>query len=234
MTNIGNVFNTVINLLNYKIVFIRLIISLILSSLIGLDRESTKKPAGLRTHVLVCISSTLIMLLSIYIFEIYKGESNIQPDRLGAQVISGIGFLGAGTIIREGNSVKGLTTAASLWAVACIGLAIGAGFYFGGCIATIFVLVTLIAFPKINYKIINKISYLNLIVVSLNKPGQIGKIGKIIGDYGFIIENIDLESNKNGFVSIDIILKVFDSKKSLEIINDIANLEGITEVVYKN
>ncbi|MCX5708186.1 MAG: MgtC/SapB family protein [Candidatus Omnitrophica bacterium] len=126
-------------------VFIRLTLSVILGGLIGLERQLHRRAAGLRTHILVCIGSCLIMLTSIYISDIYKNSGTVDPSRIAAGVITGIGFLGAGAIIREREkeSVKGLTTAASLWVVAAIGLANGCGFYSAGLFTTFLALVTL-------------------------------------------------------------------------------------------
>lgn len=133
-----------------NISLVRLTLATILGGLIGWERAHINRPAGVRTHEVVCIGSTLCMLVSEYINQEY---GNIDPTRIGAQVISGIGFLGAGTIIKEGFSVKGLTTAASLWCVSCIGLALGTGFYSGAVIATLFIFCTLIMMKKlmINY-----------------------------------------------------------------------------------
>ena len=125
-------------------IIMRLILSIILSGVIGLERQAQRRTAGLRTHVLVCLGSCLIMLTSLYIFDIFKNEVPLDPARIAAGVITGIGFLGAGTIIRYGETVKGLTTAASLWVVAGIGLATGCGFYSGAITATFLVLVTLL------------------------------------------------------------------------------------------
>ena len=93
---------------------IQLILACILGGLIGYERESTNQPAGFRTYILVCVASALVMCTSQYIFTIYQGLTTLDPVRLGAQVISGIGFLGAGTIMRNGMNIRGLTTAASL------------------------------------------------------------------------------------------------------------------------
>lgn len=110
-------------------IIIRLGLSILLSGLIGLERQMHRRTAGLRTHILVCLGSCLIMLTSLYIFDIYNDKVPLDPARIAAGVITGIGFLGAGTIIREREGVKGLTTAASLWVSAAIGLAVGCGFY---------------------------------------------------------------------------------------------------------
>ena len=106
----------------------RLLLTLVLSGLIGLERQVHRRDAGLRTHILVALGSCLIMLTSLYVFDIYKDKVSLDPARIAAGVITGIGFLGAGTNIREPEGVRGLTTAASLWVVSGIGLAVGCGF----------------------------------------------------------------------------------------------------------
>ncbi len=106
----------------------RLALSIILSGFIGFERQLHRRTAGLRTHILVSLGSCLIMLTSLYIFDIYKAYVPLDPARIAAGVITGIGFLGAGAIIREKEGIKGITTAASLWVVAGIGLAVGCGF----------------------------------------------------------------------------------------------------------
>ena len=128
----------------------RLFVAAALGGIIGFEREKhSKRVAGFRTHILVSMGSSLIMLISMYIFEIYAGKAPVDPARIAAGVVTGIGFLGAGTIIRSGESVKGLTTAASLWTVSGIGLAIGCGFYIAGWATAIIALVTLYLLRKI-------------------------------------------------------------------------------------
>lgn len=125
----------------------RLILSCILGGAVGIERESIHRPAGLRTHVLVSLGSALFTLVSIHGF---GGNNNVtDPSRVAAQIVSGIGFLGAGTIIRHRAGIRGLTTAASLWTVAGIGLGVGSGYYAGSVIATTLVLVSLIMLRKI-------------------------------------------------------------------------------------
>ena len=115
----------------------RLILAAILSGAIGFEREFHGRSAGFRTHILLCIGSTLIMLTSMHMFDLYDGRVVVDPGRIAAGVITGIGFLGAGTIMHFKSSIRGLTTAASLWVVAGIGLAVGSGLYFGSIITTI-------------------------------------------------------------------------------------------------
>ena len=122
---------------------IRLLLTLVLSGLIGLERQAHRRDAGLRTHILVALGSCLIMLTSLYVFDIYKDQVALDPVRIAAGVVTGIGFLGAGTIIREPDGVRGLTTAASLWVVAGIGLAVGVGLNKIAIYTTILVLIVL-------------------------------------------------------------------------------------------
>lgn len=124
---------------------LRLIAAAFLASLVGLDRERRESPAGLRTHALVGMSSCLFMIVSAFGFADILGTPNVtlDPSRIAAQVVTGIGFLGAGTIIAHGSLVRGLTTAASVWSVAAIGMAAGAGLYFPAFLATALVLLFL-------------------------------------------------------------------------------------------
>jgi putative Mg2+ transporter-C (MgtC) family protein len=124
-------------------VLLRLAMAMALGGLIGLERETEGKPAGLRTHALVCLGSALFMLISVKSPEFFPGAQTVDPGRIAAGVVTGIGFLGAGTIIRAGGDVKGLTTAASIWAVAAIGLAVGVGYYITAAAATVLALAVL-------------------------------------------------------------------------------------------
>ena len=132
-------------------IILRLIVGAVLGGLIGFERQRhNKNVAGFRTHILVCVGSTLIMLTSIYVFEVYaRFNAPVDPSRIAASVITGIGFLGAGTIIRSNASVTGLTTAASLWTVSGIGLAVGCGFHVASITASVIVLTALYLLRKL-------------------------------------------------------------------------------------
>jgi putative Mg2+ transporter-C (MgtC) family protein len=123
----------------------RLLLGALLGSLIGFERERLSWAAGLRTHMLVCVGSTLLMIVSAFGFHDILGSEHVvlDPSRIAAQVVSGIGFLGAGSILLRGEVIRGLTTAASLWSVAAIGLAVGGGMYTASIAATIIILIIL-------------------------------------------------------------------------------------------
>lgn len=145
---------------------IRLSLGFLAGAIIGFERSSRRQVAGLRTHILIATGSTLLMLLSIYLPQHYNPLRTSDPGRIAAQVVSGIGFLGAGAIIRLGNNVRGLTTAASLWFVAAVGLAIGSGLFLIAALAEVLAMVALIflgiiekrIFPSERYKML-EISY---------------------------------------------------------------------------
>src|SRR5690554_3428112 len=164
----------------YQEIVLRLVLSAFIGGLVGMEREASNRPAGLRTHVLVSLGACLIMLISIDGFHnsglFYKSD----PARLAAQVVSGIGFLGAGTILRTGNTIKGLTTAASLWVCAGIGLAIGSGYYVGGLTTAAIVLFSLKGLSGIEKKFFKKKDKI-LVVQCHERTGLIGDIGQVLG-----------------------------------------------------
>jgi len=145
-------------MLSDRDVMLRLLVSVILSGLIGLERQMQRRTAGLRTHILVCLGSSLIMLTSLYVFDIYNERAGLDPARIAAGVITGIGFLGAGAILRDQTEIKGLTTAASLWVVAGIGLAVGCGFYLGAFFTTVLTLIVLLILRYAETTVIDKVS----------------------------------------------------------------------------
>lgn len=209
---------------------IRLVLSLVLGGIIGLERETTNKPAGFRTHILVCMGSAIIMLTSIFIFSQFQGKTNVDPTRIPAQVVSGIGFLGAGTIIREGASVKGLTTAASLWAVSAIGLAIGAGFYYGATLATFMMLLTLVTFNKLDQLILKKRFLQMLFLVIDDSPGQLGKIGFCLGEMNISIRNIKMESLDENRLMVTLMIPKINRLEFEELKQKLQEIGGVYEV----
>lgn len=216
---------------NYEIL-IRLILSAIMGGSIGIEREANNRPAGLRTHILVSVGSTLIMLVSI------NGFNGVgDPARLAAQVVSGIGFLGAGTILRTGNNIKGLTTAASLWVCAGIGLAIGAGYYFGGIVTAIIVLSSLALLGTVEKKVF-KSSYKIFIITGEERPGLLGDIGTLFGQYYITIRDISISHKETGdddryeLLDINFAVKIPTNLGVNNVIHEIYKIKGVTNVTY--
>ena len=169
----------------YEII-IRLFLAIVLSGIIGLERELHGRPAGLKTHVLVSLGAALVMLISIDGF----GGSG-DPARLAAQVVSGIGFLGAGAILRDGGDIKGITTAATLWICGMIGLACGNGYYIGAVATTVFVFVFILMLRTIEAKLNNKNR--NIILTVDSEKAVLATIIKIFDEEGIDIENISAD-----------------------------------------
>lgn len=218
----------------------RLILSAIIGGLIGMEREISNRPAGLRTHILVTLGSTLIMLVSIDGFYILgEGILSGDPSRLAAQVVSGIGFLGAGTIMRTGNNIMGLTTAASLWVSAGIGLAIGSGYYLGAIVTAIVVLLTLMSLGVLEKKSLRK-KYKQIEIVGLNRPGLIGRIGTFFAKYDISIKDIKIINNEfqcaddEGVMRIHFTIKIPSNFDRESFNMEIYQLPGIISVNFEN
>lgn len=205
----------------------RLVLSCILGGCIGYERESHHKAAGLRTHILVSVGSCLIMVLSIKIYSSVEGLTNADPARLAAQVVSGIGFLGAGSIIKDGPTVKGLTTAASLWVVAGVGLAVGSGYYMGALMTTGLIFLTLAILSRVEDKDYQSLAY--LFVTTADTPGKIGEIGAVLGNYDIKIRDIKMEEKMD---ALGIIFRVSlpDSANVNEVTTSILSIHGVTSV----
>lgn len=209
----------------------RLLLAALFGALIGLEREHTHKPAGLRTHILVCVGACLVMLTSEYLYKMYHALSpNMDIARLGAQVISGIGFLGAGTIIRNGNSVTGLTTAASLWAVACIGLATGIGYYLGATIATI-VIFLILAYCKTMYHTSEGHTLTSTFHIKMNYSSELlDKIKDKITKSDISINNVEFKSDNNNATLVTLFLSTNENINLVNLSQNIYELDGVYEV----
>ena len=200
--------------------------AIIFGGIIGYGRERERRPAGLRTHILVSIGSALAIITNIYIYEVYNSSSD--PTRLGAQVISGIGFLGAGTIIVTGkNKVRGLTTAAGLWACACMGLAIGAGFYSGAIIGCLFIASVTAVLSKLD-KRINRNSRNITIYILVNSTKAASKLLKDIQSTNVKISDIEISNNN---VSSNDLIGIL---LGLRIPGDVCHNDFIENITNKN
>lgn len=182
--------------LNLISIVVRLSLAAVCAGVIGIERGQKRRPAGFRTHILVCMGATLVMITNQYMADVLGMDTD--PSRMGAQVISGIGFLGAGTIIVVGrNQVKGLTTAAGLWACACMGLAIGIGFYEGAIISCVFVFGVMTGLHNMdNYVQAN--SKVMEIYVEFEDLSGLTSFLKYLKDKGAKVSNMEVQKIKRG------------------------------------
>lgn len=210
-------------------VLIRLTVATVLGAIIGYQRERMEKPAGFRTHTLVALGSSLLMIVSVYPF---LGQP-ADPSRIAAGVITGMGFLGAGTIIRQGSIVRGLTTAASLWVASGIGLAVGVGYYFPALITTGLVFGILTVLKRVEIGLVAPRGLTSLVVTTVDRPGQIGKIGSALGRLKIDIRYLELETAPGEEAIVKLIVDVPAEVRGPQIIEALGNLEGIREARWE-
>lgn len=190
--------------LSIEEIFIRFGIAMLIGALIGIEREFSHRPAGLRTHILVALGSCAVMLTSQMIFCQYRVYgATADPARLSAQVIAGVGFLGAGTILREGAIVKGLTTAASVWMVACLGIAVGAGYYEIGLIGTAYILITLTFLERFQHKVFrNKFNRYTISLKCKKAVPVLEKATTLVNQNDARMDSIHIEEDNQGICTI--------------------------------
>jgi len=213
----------------YEIVF-KLTLACILGGIVGLERESLNRPAGFRTYTLVCVGSALAMVVSLDMYFQYYQTVTADPGRIAAQVVSGIGFLGAGTIMKEGATVRGLTTAAGLWGVACIGLAVGAGMYIPAVVTTALILFVLVYFAKFEENFTGMRLYKGIVIITRDEPGQVGKIGSMLGDMGVLIKNISLSRLEDSQLEIELLLNLPPEISIETVIRNLSTSQGIQSI----
>ncbi|MFA7673287.1 MAG: MgtC/SapB family protein [Clostridia bacterium] len=204
---------------------IRLLLALVIGGLVGIQRQRHGRAAGFRTHIIVCLGATLTTMTGMYLVD-EIGMVNIDPLRIGAQVMSGIGFLGIGTIIITGNvHVKGLTTAAGLWSIAAVGLALGIGFYEGALICGALLVLVISYFTNFGAKRLKIDTY-----IEISGCANINGTLKAIMDKGYSIDNIDVQNAKSGVegnIGFSIVIGIPRKTDPIEIMNSIAQIENV-------
>ena len=179
----------------YWAIALRILIAILAGGLLGLERGMKNRPAGMRTYMLVCVGSCLIMLTNQYVYQVYGSG---DPVRLGAQVISGIGFLGAGTIVvTRRNQIKGLTTAAGLWTAAGIGLALGIGFYEAAVIGSVAIFTVITLLQRMDNNLHRKSKQLEA-YIELSERITLGDFLRTVRDNGIEIYNVQREQGNEG------------------------------------
>lgn len=221
--------------IGYPEMALRLVLALVLGGVVGYEREKHQRPAGFRTHILVCVGSALIMLVSAYGFSGEETGVLYDPGRIAAQVVTGVGFLGAGTILRHGNTITGLTTAASLWIVSGIGLALGIGYYAGALVATLMVLISLIMLRGLEASFSRMKNLKRLWVRGLDKPGLLGNISAVFGEMGVNVVKVNIgeaeytESLKKEIITIEFLLRFPLPLQSDELLDKVAVQDGVLD-----
>ncbi|WP_102349349.1 MgtC/SapB family protein [Bacillus sp. Marseille-P3661] len=223
---------------NFEIMTARIFFAAFLSGIIGFEREIKNHPAGFRTHLLVGIGSCLMMLMSLYGFNNYIDSSeNIRfdPARIPSYVISGIGFLGAGTILVKGATVRGLTTAASIWVVAGIGLIVGVGMFAPALLTTIVVLLSLIFLNKFEHRFLQNNNSHSLHIVVDKNSNDLYEIIKIIEDRKVPLKRFSIETHKESEISPSlkkyvIEVKLANKDKKAMIIDEISQLPFVYRI----
>lgn len=208
---------------------VRLLLAVLLGGLVGLEREYKNQLAGFRTHIILCVGSALIMMISIYIAEKVAPGGQTDPSRIAAQVVSGVGFLGAGAILRLGVSVKGVTTAASLWTMAGIGLAVGSGFYYGAVMATGIILLALAILRKIENRFLLGKRERTLTLAAMDVPGILGKVESALHPHNVSMTNIRI--SKNGLGNRLEVEATLEIPKGTELSQITTSLVSIREVL---
>jgi putative Mg2+ transporter-C (MgtC) family protein len=219
---------------DFEIIF-RLFLASFLGGLVGLEREVHGREAGVRTYLLVSLGSALIMVVSEYLAFEYQSKFSsdlfrVDPGRIAAQAITGIGFLGAGVIIRYKNSIRGLTTAASMWVVCAIGLAIGAGYYLFGSVVSGIAILSLIGLKRIEKKL-SKDWYKEMTIVSEDGEGQIDRVQEIMQKYNIKVTNLNIKRDlQKKEITLGFRLRIRAVQPDRNILKEVFGIPGIKRV----
>jgi len=213
-------------------IIIRILVGAVLGAAVGLERELNDQPAGLRTHIILVVGATLAMVLSVNLGHLFARPGlPADPARLAAQVISGIGFLGAGAILRFGYNVKGLTTATSLWTMAIVGMAVGAGYYLVGLITTSIMLIVLVFLHIFKNRFVRAAATRYLTLEIDYSKGVVRSTRKIIQNLSDSVSSFSIQrSVKNKRVRIQAVARFARDQKLENLIDAISEVEGVRNI----
>jgi len=208
---------------------IRILVASALGAVVGLERERLNQPAGLRTHIILVIGAAMAMVLSVNLGYLFARPGlPADPARLAAQVISGIGFLGAGAILRYGFTVKGLTTATSLWTMAIVGLTVGAGYYLVAVIATALILVVLVLLNVIEKRFVRTSISRFITIEAGYRKGIVKTIRKGVRKFADDILNFTIQKHvKDKRLRIQVVAKISKDQNLEELIEEISDIDGV-------
>ncbi len=208
-------------------IILKLFLALLCGGIIGYERGRHSQPAGLRTHIIIAVGSCLIMVLSIHLGDLYNGDRT----RIAAQVVSGIGFLGGAAIIRFKFAVKGVTTVATIWTTAGIGLSIGGGLYLVSLVASGIVMFTLMALNVWERKVFKKGSINKLVLEANRDLDLIAEVFKLLDNYNIVIRNLGLtEDIVQNLMEINVTVILPDQISVKSLFYDLSNLKGVLKI----
>lgn len=219
-------------------VLLRLLVAAVLCGVVGFERETRDQSAGFRTHILLGLGAALFTLVSAYGFAAFTeaaledgGGIQFDPTRIAAQIVTGIGFLGAGAIIRQGFDVRGLTTAASLWTTAAIGTAAGAGYYFGAAAATAVAILALVFLRELRRRLVSRVrtGFAVLTVTFTDPGGRINAVTEALERHEVEVRSIEAELTE-GRATYGIQIRIPPSRDVQEMLEEVAAVPGVGRV----
>ena len=211
-------------------VIVKLLLAVIVGGFTGYEREKSNQFAGFRTHILVSIGSCITSIIALELFDNYSNISTMDPARLPAQVLSGIGFLGAGAILKNSNGIRGLTTAAGIWATACIGIAIGYGQYVLGIASWLLVMITLYMLKRFD-KVISK-KRETILKATIKDLDSVSLIFNKIKTYPIVIKSLKVKTEEENNYLVDFLLE-YDRKITIdELVSHLKKMDCVLEIDY--
>lgn len=210
-------------------IILRVLVGAVLGAVVGFERERQDQPAGLRTHMILVIGATLAMVLSVNLGYLYaRPGTPADPARLAAQVISGIGFLGAGAILRYGFTVKGLTTATSLWTMAIVGMAVGAGYYLIGVVTTALMLVVLVVLNILENRFVRTSVSRFISIEASYRKGVVKSVRHIVQEFSDSLSSFTIQKQvKNKRIRMQVVARVPRDQTLEDLIEALSDVDGV-------
>jgi putative Mg2+ transporter-C (MgtC) family protein len=216
-------------MISEPVILLRVLLAAALGALVGWQREIHHQPAGLRTHIILVVGAALCMTLSIDVALQFRATAlNGDPGRIAAQIVSGIGFLGAGAIIREGFTVKGLTTATSLWTMAVVGMTVGLGYYLTSVVVTLLIFVVLTVLNSVEKRYIHPHLEITITLKADDRKGLMDEVKKVLMDKGRRIISLGIRRNlEDRNVGIEADIDVTESDPTESLVDDLSAIKGV-------
>jgi putative Mg2+ transporter-C (MgtC) family protein len=210
-------------------ILLRVLVAAVLGALVGWQREIHHQPAGLRTHIILVVGATLCMTLSIDVALQFRSTAlNGDPGRIAAQIVSGIGFLGAGAILREGFTVKGLTTATSLWTMAVVGMTVGLGYYLTGAVVTGLILIVLTVLNSFEKRYIHPHLEITVTLKADDRKGLVDDVKKVLAENGRRIISLGIRRNmEDRNLGIEANIDVTEGDPTADLWDDLSAIKGV-------